>query len=136
MLNFVRAALLHHASLLAYSSQLQGKDKTAEERRIAICIFDDVAEQCHEVALKYYDTYLPFFLEACNDMNPDIRLLYMDLAFVQNLVALSTLNVVIRDANALQPENIMAYDNAVSAMGKMSVQRESIDSAQIVQNDF
>lgn len=31
----------------------QGKDKTAEERRIAICIFDDVAEQCHEAALKY-----------------------------------------------------------------------------------
>ncbi|KAL2456836.1 ARM repeat superfamily protein [Forsythia ovata] len=31
----------------------QGKDKTAEERRIAICIFDDVAEQCREAALKY-----------------------------------------------------------------------------------
>lgn len=30
----------------------QGKDKTAEERRIAICIFDDVAEHCHEAALK------------------------------------------------------------------------------------
>lgn len=32
---------------------LQGKDKTPEERRIAICIFDDVAEQCREAALKY-----------------------------------------------------------------------------------
>jgi hypothetical protein len=31
----------------------QGKDKTAEERRIAICIFDDVVEYCHEAALKY-----------------------------------------------------------------------------------
>lgn len=31
---------------------LQGKDKTPEERRIAICIFDDLAEQCHEAALK------------------------------------------------------------------------------------
>ena len=31
---------------------LQGKDKTPEERRIAICIFDDVAEQCREAALK------------------------------------------------------------------------------------
>ncbi|XP_028093792.1 uncharacterized protein LOC114293907 isoform X2 [Camellia sinensis] len=44
-----------------------GKDKTAEKGRITICIFDDVAEQCHEAALK---------------------LLYMDLAFVQNLVVL------------------------------------------------
>lgn len=32
--------------------KMQGKDKTAEERRIAICIFDDVAEQCRETALK------------------------------------------------------------------------------------
>lgn len=30
----------------------QGKDKTAEERRIAICIFDDMAEHCREAALK------------------------------------------------------------------------------------
>lgn len=30
----------------------QGKDKTAEERRIAICIFDDVVEHCSEAALK------------------------------------------------------------------------------------
>lgn len=52
---------------------LQGKDKTPEERRIAICIFDDVAEQCRESALKYYDTYLPFLLEAANDENSDVR---------------------------------------------------------------
>lgn len=52
---------------------LQGKDKTPEERRIAICIFDDVAEQCRESALKYYDTYLPFLLEASNDENSDVR---------------------------------------------------------------
>lgn len=32
--------------------KMQGKDKTPEERRIAICIFDDVAEQCREAALK------------------------------------------------------------------------------------
>jgi hypothetical protein len=30
----------------------QGKDKTAEERRIAICVFDDVVEHCREAALK------------------------------------------------------------------------------------
>jgi importin-5 len=87
---------------------MQGKDKTAEERRIAICIFDDVAEQCCEAALKYlilhsslcfceilfgtlngcgfpfdefffycknryYDTYLPFLLEASNDEDANVR---------------------------------------------------------------
>ncbi|KAL7199209.1 hypothetical protein ACSBR2_021485 [Camellia fascicularis] len=130
--------------LSSYLTPMWGKDKTAEERRIAICIFDDVAEQCHEAALKYYDTYLPFLLEACNDMNPDVRQaavygLGVCAEFGGSvfkplvLEALSTLNVVIRDPNALQPENIMAYDNAVSALGKIcQFHRESIDSAQVV----
>ncbi|KAA8549670.1 hypothetical protein F0562_001312 [Nyssa sinensis] len=38
--------------LSSYLTPMWGKDKTAEERRIAICIFDDVAEQCREAALK------------------------------------------------------------------------------------
>ncbi|KAI8001583.1 Importin-5 [Camellia lanceoleosa] len=136
--------LLHRASLLAYSSQLQGKDKIAEKRRITICIFDDVAEQCHEAALKYYDTYLPFVLETCNDMNPDVRQaaiygLGICAEFGGSvfkplvLEALSKLNVVIRNPNALQLENIMAYDNVVSALGKIcQFHRESIDSAQVI----
>ena len=31
---------------------MQGKDKTTEERRIAICIFDDIVEHCREAALR------------------------------------------------------------------------------------
>lgn len=47
--------------------------------------------------------------------------------------ALSRLNVVIRHPNALQPDNVMAYDNAVSALGKIcQFHRDSIDSAQVV----
>ncbi|KAK4788129.1 hypothetical protein SAY86_019448 [Trapa natans] len=38
--------------LSSYLTPMWGKDKTPEERRIAICIFDDVAEQCCEAALK------------------------------------------------------------------------------------
>ncbi|XP_058073781.1 uncharacterized protein LOC131222648 isoform X2 [Magnolia sinica] len=53
--------------LSLYLTPMWGKDKTAEERRIAICIFDDVAEQCREAALK---------------------LLFMELAFVQSLADL------------------------------------------------
>ena len=40
---------------------------------------------------------------------------------------------MIRDPNALQPENIMSYDNAVSALGKIcQFHRDTIDSAQVV----
>ncbi|XP_057956475.1 uncharacterized protein LOC131149758 [Malania oleifera] len=130
--------------LSSYLTPMWGKDKTAEERRIAICIFDDVAEQCRETALKYYDMYLPFLLEACNDENADVRQAAVyglgvcaefGGSVFRPLVgeALSRLNVVIRHPNALQSDNIMAYDNAVSALGKIcAFHRDSIDSAQVI----
>ncbi|KAK2641516.1 hypothetical protein Ddye_023279 [Dipteronia dyeriana] len=130
--------------LSSYLTPMWANDKTPEERRIAICIFDDVAEQCREAALKYYDTFLPFLLEACNDENSDVR-----QAAVYGLgvcaefggpvfkplvgEALSRLNVVIRHPNAQQSENVMAYDNAVSALGKIcQFHRDSIDASQVV----
>nr|POE60467.1 importin-5 [Quercus suber] len=130
--------------LSTYLTPMWGKDKTPEERRIAICIFDDVAEQCREAALKYYDTFLPFLLEACNDDNPDVRQAAVyglgvcaefGGSVVKPLVgeALSRLNAVIRHPNALEPDNIMAYDNAVSALGKIcQFHRDSIDSSQVL----
>lgn len=76
----------------------KGKDKSDGERRVAICIFDDIAEQCQGAALKYvftfpnntrqfsdiynnltfyifryYPTYVPFLLDASNDGNPEVR---------------------------------------------------------------
>ncbi|KAM7500304.1 hypothetical protein LguiA_024718 [Lonicera macranthoides] len=130
--------------LSSYLMPMWGKDRTAEERRIAICIFDDVAELCGEAALKYYDTYLPFLLEACNDENADVRQAavygigicaeFGGLAF-RPLVgeALSRLDAVIRHPRALHSDNVMAYDNAVSALGKIcQFHRDGIDAAQIV----
>lgn len=58
----------------------------------------------------------------------------MSISFydLNNSEALSRLNIVIRHPNALQPENVMAYDNAVSALGKIcQFHRDSIDSAQV-----
>ncbi|CAI0440606.1 unnamed protein product [Linum tenue] len=130
--------------LSSYLTPMWGKDKTPEERRIAICIFDDVAEQCRESALKYYDTFLPFLLEACNDENPDVRQAAVyglgvcaefGASMFKPLVgeALSRLNVVIRHPNAKQAENVMAYDNAVSALGKIcQFHRDSIDASQVI----
>ncbi|KAK4790478.1 hypothetical protein SAY86_017782 [Trapa natans] len=130
--------------LSSYLTPMWGKDKTADERRVAICIFDDVAEQCREAALKYYETYLPFLLEACNDVNSDVRQAAVyglgvcaefGGSMFKPLVgeALSRLNVVIRDPNALQSDNVMAYDNAVSALGKIcQFHRDNIDSSQVV----
>ncbi|CAL9075260.1 unnamed protein product, partial [Musa acuminata var. zebrina] len=130
--------------LSLYITPMLGKDKTAEERRIAICIFDDVAEQCQEAALKYYDTYLPFLLEACNDENADVRQAAVYGVGVcaefggsvfRPLVgeALSRLNNVIRHPDAMHSDNVMAYDNAVSALGKIcQFHRDGIDATKVV----
>ncbi|KAG6595497.1 importin-5-like [Cucurbita moschata] len=130
--------------LSSYLTPMWGKDRTAEERRIAICIFDDVVEHCREAALRYYDTYLPFLLEACNDENPDVRQAAVygigvcaefGGSVFKPLVqeALSRLDVVIRHPNAQQSENVMAYDNAVSALGKIcQFHRDSINASQLV----
>lgn len=46
--------------------------------------------------------------------------------------ALSRLNVVIRQPDALLSDNVMAYDNAVSALGKIcQFHRDSIDTSQV-----
>ncbi|CAL0323404.1 unnamed protein product [Lupinus luteus] len=128
----------------SYLTPLLGKGSTSEERRIAICVFDDVAEHCREAALKYYDSYLPFILEACNDEYPDVRQAAVYGVGVcaefggsvfKTLVgeALSRLDAVIRHPNALHSENVMAYDNAVSALGKIcQFHRNSINATQVV----
>lgn len=121
-----------------------GKDKTSEERRIAICIFDDIAEHCREAAHKYYGSFLPFLLEACNDECSDVRQAAVYGVGVcaefggsvfKPLVgeALSRLNAVITHPNAQHSDNVMAYDNAVSALGKIcQFHRDSINAAQVV----
>ncbi|PWA44600.1 importin-5 [Artemisia annua] len=130
--------------LSSYLMPLLGKDKTAKERRIAIRIFVLVAKQCREAALRFYDAYLPFLFEACNDENSDVRQaaaygLGVCAEYVGSAIkpligeALSSLNAVIRHPDALHPDNVMAYDNAVSALGKIChFHRDSIDSAQVI----
>lgn len=130
--------------LSSYITPMLGKDKTAEERRIAICIFDDVAEQCQAAAVKYYDTFLPFLLEACNDSNADVRQAAVYGIGVcaefggskfKTLVgeALSRLNFVISQPNARESDNVMATDNAISALGKIcQFHRDSIDAPHVV----
>ncbi|XP_009614417.1 uncharacterized protein [Nicotiana tomentosiformis] len=130
--------------LSSYLLPMWAKEKTPSERCTSICIFDALMEECPEAALKYYDVCLPLVLDASNDEDPDVRqaALYglgvwaeYDRTSFKHIVeeALSSINVVIMHKNALKPENVCAYDNAVSALGKIcQFHGESIDSAQII----
>jgi HEAT repeat protein len=95
------------------------------------------------VVLRYYDTYLPSLLEACTSENPDIRQAavygigicaeFGGSAFRPHTgEALSRLYNVIKHPNALDLDNAMAYDNAVSALGKIcQFHRDGIDASQV-----
>lgn len=111
---------------------------------MAICIFDDVAEQCGVAATKYYDTFLPFLLEACTDEDADVRQAAVygigvcaehGGSKIKPLVgeALSKLNDVISHPSALLPKNRMATDNAISALGKICEhQKDCINASQVI----
>ncbi|KAH7315386.1 hypothetical protein KP509_21G047300 [Ceratopteris richardii] len=130
--------------LIPFITPMLGDDHTAEERRISICIFDDVAEQCQGSACKYYDTFLPFLLEASVDADPDVRqpavygigvcAQFGGVTFRPFVgEALTKIKQTISQPEAFTANNIMATDNAVSALGKIcEFQRDNIDSEQVV----
>uniref|UniRef100_A0A0C9QU83 TSA: Wollemia nobilis Ref_Wollemi_Transcript_9431_3919 transcribed RNA sequence n=1 Tax=Wollemia nobilis TaxID=56998 RepID=A0A0C9QU83_9CONI len=141
---FKSTILPYFDELVSFITPMLGKDRTAEERRVAICIFDDVAEECGVAATKYYDTFVPFLLEACTDEDADVRQAAVygigvcaerGGAKMKPLVgeALSKLNTVISHPSAFHSDNRMATDNAISALGKICEhQRDCIDASQVV----
>ncbi|KAJ4815234.1 ARM repeat superfamily protein [Rhynchospora pubera] len=106
------------------------ESKSIQKKRVLVGIFDDLADQCGDAALKYYDAYLPVLLDACN--NNDFILRQSALFGVGICAkfggskfkpycseALSKIYNVIQRQNALAPDHVLAYDNAVSALGKL-----------------
>uniref|UniRef100_A0A0A9CPZ9 TOG domain-containing protein n=1 Tax=Arundo donax TaxID=35708 RepID=A0A0A9CPZ9_ARUDO len=116
--------------LSVHITPMLGKGTTIEERRAAICIFNDVADHCGERALKYYETFLPSILEGINDDNPNIReaavhgvgvcAKFGRLAFHPIVhEALIKLRTLLKRLELQYPHNRMAYDNAASALEKI-----------------
>ncbi|OIT34177.1 hypothetical protein A4A49_19073 [Nicotiana attenuata] len=128
--------------LSPYLLPMWAKENTTNERCISILIFNSLVEECPEAALKYYDVCLPLVLEASSDEHPNVRqnaLYGLGLwaeygpSFFKLFVgeALSRIYVVLTHLKARELENESAYDNAVSALGKIyQFHGESIDSAQ------
>ncbi|XP_015167120.1 ran-binding protein 6-like [Solanum tuberosum] len=130
--------------LSLYLIPMWGKEMTIQEKSTSLYIFDSLVKECSEAALKYCDVFLPLLLKASNDDNPTVRqkALYglglyaeYDGSVFQPYVreAMSRINVVIMHLRAREPENELAYDNAVSTLGKIfQFHRELIDSAQVI----
>ncbi|KAG5628442.1 hypothetical protein H5410_000159 [Solanum commersonii] len=128
---FKDAFLPFHEELSSDLMPMRGKDETTGERTQRIHIFNAFMEHCDEV-------------DASNDDNPYVRQAafcglglcaqyggYDFKPFIGE--ALSRINVVIRHSKALEPDNVTAYDSAVSALGCIcQFHLEDIDSVQII----
>ncbi|XP_055819062.1 uncharacterized protein LOC129887856 isoform X2 [Solanum dulcamara] len=130
--------------LSLYLIPIWGKEMTIQEKIASLYVFNGLVKEVSEAALKYCDVFLPLLLKASNDENPTVRQnalyglgLYAEYdgsvfkPYVRE--AISQINVVIMHLRAREPENELAYDNAVSTLGKIcKFHRELIDSDQVI----
>lgn len=116
--------------LLPWIAHMWGNDKTSKERKIALHIFHNIAEQCREDAFRYYDTCLPHLFKACNDKNPEVRQIvargvgicaeFGGSVFKPHVEdALSCLEAAVNHPRAWHSNNVQAFEAAVSALGKV-----------------
>ena len=109
-----------------------GPDRSPEERRIAICVFDDVMEHASDggASLRYLDGFAGPCLAGCTDADADVRQasVYgvgvmaekLGQAFAPHVPAsLQTLAQVIQAPDARGEENVNATENAISSLGKI-----------------
>ncbi|XP_075080753.1 uncharacterized protein LOC107769574 [Nicotiana tabacum] len=115
----------------AFNESIQSNDRTAEERRIVVHLFCDVAEQCREDAFRYYEEWIPLLLRVYDHNNPDVQQLVAtavgicaefggDILKPHTIVIFNHLKSVMEHPNAKCPDNIMAYEAAISTCGKLS----------------
>ncbi|CAG9464330.1 unnamed protein product [Pedinophyceae sp. YPF-701] len=129
---FKAAVLPLVARLIPGFAPMLDKGRTASERRIAVCVFDDVIEFASEggAALQYVDDLLPVYLECCSSKDSALR---QCAVYGLGLVAqhattkfvpacgqvLQTVVAMVQAPNARDDEHENATDNAVSCLGKM-----------------
>ena len=118
--------------LQEFVAPMLAPDRSPEERRIAICVFDDVMEHASDggASLRYLEGFVGPCLAGCRDADADVRQasVYgvgvmaqaLGAAFTPHVPAsLAALAAVIQAPDARDEENANATENAVSSLGKL-----------------
>ncbi|XP_058114921.1 uncharacterized protein LOC131257956 isoform X2 [Magnolia sinica] len=130
--------------LVPFIARMLVNDWTLEEKYIAICIFNDVAENCGASAIRYHGIFLPFLLEASMDADADVCVAAIygigvcaehgdakSMPFIEE--ALRRLYYIIKHRSTSKFDNQMATDNAISALGKIcEYRRDCINATQVL----
>lgn len=117
-------------SLMPLAAKLLDKSRTAVERRIGICVLDDLLEHSRAAGEKYVDKFFPILMEGAQNGDPDIRqcsvyglgvlTVTQPQFFAQHLTSVLPILVsMIQHPEARSEEDIAATENAVSALGKI-----------------
>ncbi|CAI5949010.1 unnamed protein product, partial [Closterium sp. NIES-65] len=116
--------------LAPFVLQMMDKSRPATERRVGICIFDDLAENMGDAAASYFPAFLPHILEAVLDPLPEIR---QSAAYGIGICAqhggaaftpyvpdtVARLGQVVSSGDSKSELSVSATDNAISALGRL-----------------
>ncbi|MEW5314066.1 MAG: hypothetical protein WDW38_005590 [Sanguina aurantia] len=127
---FGDAVLPYVEEIMALIAPLLAKGRGNEERRIAICVVDDLLEHSPAGRAKYLNQVLPILLECSSSEAVDLRqcavyglgiLALKSPAQFKPAVpdALARVLAIVRHADARNDDNEMCHDNAVSTLGKL-----------------
>ncbi|TMW85305.1 hypothetical protein EJD97_023354 [Solanum chilense] len=116
---------------LPYVSLMWSDDRKAEERRIVVHLFRDVAEQCREEAFKYYEDWIPLLFKVYYHKDPDVPQIVAiafgicaefgaDFLKPHAEAMFNCLKSALEHPNAKYQYNIMAYEAAVFTCGKLN----------------
>eukprot|EP00741_Cyanophora_paradoxa_P006672 tig00001030_g6453.t1 len=116
--------------LLHLFMDMMNPKRGATERRIGVCIADDIIEHLGAAAHGYYDALLPFLKQYAADPEAEVRQAavyglgvagkFGGTRFAPHCQeALMRLNAVITAPDSRSKENGSATDNAISAVGKI-----------------
>jgi len=127
---FGDAVLPYVEGLMPSLAPLMMKTRPEEERRIAMCIIDDILEHSAAGRAKYAAQLLPMLLEECMATHADLRQCAVygvctvatkspDIFKPQATLALTRVSSIIQHAEARSDDNEMATDNAISALAAL-----------------
>ncbi|KAM3201528.1 importin-5-like [Capsicum annuum] len=116
---------------LPYLPLMWSNDGTAEERKIVVLLFRDIAEQCREEVFRYYEEWIPLLPRVLFHKNPDVPQIVAtvigicaefgsDFLKPHITVIFNCLKTVMEHPDAKNPVNIMAYEAVVSTCGKLN----------------
>ncbi|KAK9810031.1 hypothetical protein WJX72_003666 [[Myrmecia] bisecta] len=117
-------------ALMPQLGQLLAPTRSPEERRVGICVMDDILEHAPAIGQKYMQQILPVLLGACRERDPNLRQCAVygvgvlaehrpDAFQTVAAEAIANLVAVISAPNARSDDDEMATDNAISSLGKI-----------------